>query len=161
MEIILLSAIIVSANFLIAIFAPINFGSDDEILFFDALWRVAVGQRVGMDFHFAHGFNPYELGALLWYWLGPNYYVMRLAITLSTLSIAFCGCIVAERTLARRTNLALLFCVTLAFQVSAPTVTNFGPTALGTAEFYSRHIMSALSANIWWQAGMVSAREYD
>jgi head-tail adaptor len=91
-----------------------------------------------------------NLGALLWHWLGPHYYVMRLAITLFNLSIAFCGCIVAERTLAHRTNLALLFCVTLAFQVSAPGVcagewSYDNLTALGISQFYNRHIMSALA----------------
>src|SRR5271156_4277277 len=121
-KLLLLSAIIIVANFLLGTFAPIYAVSDDEMIFFDALWRVVVGQRVGIDFHFAPGIGPYQLGALLWHWLGPHYYVMRLAITLFSLSIAFCGCIVAERTLARRTNLALLFCVTLAFQVSAPGI---------------------------------------
>ena len=106
---------------------------------------MVVGQRVGIDFHYALGIGPYQLGALLWHWFGPHYYVMRLAITLFNLSIAFCGCIVAERALARRPDLALLFCVTLAFQVSAPTVPNVDLTALGMAEFYNRHIMSALA----------------
>ncbi len=140
-----LSAIIITANFLIGIFARISSDIGDEIQFFDALWRVVVGQRVGIDFHFIFGIGPYQLGALLWHWLGPHYYVMWLAIALFNLSIAFCGCIVAERTLARRTNLALLFCVTLAFQVSAPTVCNYRLFDLGISEFYNRHIMSALA----------------
>lgn len=139
-----LSAIIITANYLIGIITLITYAGD-EITFLDTLWRVVVGQRVGIDFHNALGIGPYQLGALLWHWLGPHDYVMRLAITLFNLSIAFCGCIVAERTLAHRTNLALLFCVTLAFQVSAPTMCNFGPFALGISEFFNRHIMSALA----------------
>ena len=141
-----LSATIITANFLIGIFARISGDTGDEILFFDALWRVAVGQSVGVDFHFAQGFGPYQLGAQLWHWLGPHYYVMWLAITLFNLSIVFCGCVVAERTLARKTNLALLFCVTLAFQVSAPAIFNAAtPAWLGMSEFYNRQIMSALA----------------
>src|SRR5450759_4590527 len=87
-----LSAIIITANFLIGIFARTSFYIGDEITFFDALWRVVVGQRVGIDFHFALGIGPYQLGALLWHWLGPHYYIMWLAITLFNLSIACCGC---------------------------------------------------------------------
>jgi hypothetical protein len=141
----LLSAIIIIANFLIGIFARISANTSDEITFFDALWRVVVGQRIGIDFHYPLGIGPYQLGAMLWHWVGPHYNVMWLAITLFNLSIAFCGCIVAERTLARRTNLALLFCVTLAFQVSAPTICNDGLASLGISEFYNRHIISALA----------------
>src|SRR5262249_2841473 len=113
--------------------------------FLDTLWRVVVGQRVGIDFHYPIGIGPYQLGALLWTWLGPHFSVMRFAITLINLLIVVCGCIVAERTLARRSNLALLFCLTLAFQVSAPTVCNNVITDLGISEFYNRHIMSALA----------------
>jgi hypothetical protein len=139
-----LSSIIITANGLIGIFSSSSSEIGDEITFFDALWRVVVGQRVGIDFHYALGIGPYQLGALLWHWLGPHHYVMWLAITLFNLSIAFCGCIVAERALARRTNLALLFCVILAFQLSAPTICNWG-LSLGLSEFYNRQIMSALA----------------
>ena len=140
-----LSAIVITGNFLIGIFARMTGDTGDEVTFFDTLWRVVVGQRVGIDFHYALGIGPYQLGALLWHWLGPHYYVMLLSITFFNLSIAFCGCIVAERTLARRTNLALLFCVTLAFQVSAPTVCNSSLTHWGIGEFYNRLINSALA----------------
>jgi hypothetical protein len=140
-----LSAIIVIANVLIGIFARVTKDTDDEIHFLDTLWRVVVGQRMGIDFHYPVGFGPYQVGALLWNWLGPHRYVMWLAITLFNLSIAFCGCIVAERTLARRSNLALLFCVTLAFQVSAPTMFSSTPVQLGMTEYYNRHIASALA----------------
>lgn len=138
------SAIIVS-NFFIGIYAPILVGVDDEVAFFDTLWRVVVGQHVGIDYHNSLGFGPYLLGAGLWHWLGPHYYVMRLAISLFSLSIAFCGCIVAEQTLSRRTGLAWLFCVTLAFQLSAPTIYESGPMLLGIAGFYNRQIVSALA----------------
>jgi hypothetical protein len=139
-----LSAIIITANFLIGIVAPTSYDIEDEIGYLDTLWRVVLGQRVGIDYHNPMGFGPYQLGALLWHWLGPHYYVMRLAVTLFNLSIAFCGCIVAARTLARRVDLALLFCVTLAFQVSEPTI--FGNhILLGMASFYNRQIVAALA----------------
>jgi hypothetical protein len=140
-----LSVIIITANFLIGIFAPTVSNLDDEITFLDSLWRVVVGQRVGIDYHNPYGFGPYQLGALLWHWLGPHYYIMQLAITLFNLSIACCGCIVAERTLARRMDLALLFCAALAFQLSAPTNYNAGPTGLGLSGFHDRQIVSALA----------------
>ena len=140
------SATIIVSNFLIGIIAPIV-GRElfDEINFFDRIWRVVVGQVISIDYHDPMGSGPYQLGALLWHWLGPHYYVMRLSIALFSLSIAFCGCIVAQRTLARRPDLALLFCVTLAFQLSAPTVYEFSPRSLGMGSFYNRIIMSALA----------------
>jgi hypothetical protein len=140
-----LSAIIITANALIGIFAPTLFGLDDEIQFLDTLWRTVVGQRVGIDYHNPLGFGPFQLGALLWHWLGPHYYVMRLAITLFSLSIAFCGCIVTKRTLAHRPDLALLFCATLAFQLSTPTIYESTPTSLSMSGYYDRHIVSALA----------------
>src|SRR5438874_9410378 len=94
-----LCAIIIIANCLIGIFARMSGEPEDDITFLDALWRVVLGQRVGIDFHYALGIGPYQLGALLWPWLGPHFYVMRFAITLINLLIVFCGCIVAERTL--------------------------------------------------------------
>ena len=143
-KLISLSAIIVIANFLIGIFAPIFYDIEDEIGYLDTLWRVVSGQRVGIDYHNPMGFGPYQLGALLWHWLGPHYYVMRLAVTLFNLSIAFCGCIVAARKLARRVDLALLFCATLAFQLSEPTI--FGNhILLGMSGFYNRQIVAALA----------------
>jgi hypothetical protein len=140
-----LSAIIVIWNFVIGIFAGISGDTIDEILFFDTLWRVVVGQRVGIDFQYPIGMGLYQLGALLWHWLGPHDYVLRLAITLFNLLIAVFGCIVAERTLARRPNLALLFCVILAFQLSAPTIFNDSYFELGMSEYYNRQITSALA----------------
>src|SRR5262249_34018321 len=90
------------------------------------------------------GFGPYQLGAVLWHWLGPHYYVMRLAIALFNLSISLCGCIVAKRVFARRMDLGSLFCVTLAFQLSEPTI--FGNhVLLGMSGFYNRQIVAALS----------------
>jgi hypothetical protein len=140
-----LCAAIIAANTLIGIFAPTLFGLDDEIQFLDTLWRTVLGQRVGIDFHNPLGFGPFQLGALLWYWLGPHYYVMRLAIALFSLTIALCGCIVAKRTLGHRPNLALLFCVTLAFQLSTPTIYESTRTALSMSGYYDRHVVSALA----------------
>lgn len=152
------SAIIIISNFLIGIIAPILDHLQDEINFFDRVWRVVVGQVISIDYHDPMGSGPFQLAALLWHWLGPHYYVMRLAIALICLSIAFCGCIVGQRSLARRADLALLFYVTLAFQLSTPTVYEArravldvfgqggaGAVALGMAEFYDQLIVSALA----------------
>src|ERR1700692_185412 len=134
----LLCAAIIIVNFLIGVFAPITDGLRDEIAFFDTLWRTVAGQRVGIDYHNPVGFGPYELGALLWHWLGPHYYVLRLAITVFNLLIAVCACVVCGRTLARRVDLTLLFLVTVAFELSAPAVYQSAPTALSMAGFYDR-----------------------
>ena len=143
-KLIFLSAIIITANFLIGAIAPTFYDVEDEIGYLDTLWRVVSGQRVGIDYHNPMGFGPYQLGALLWHWLGPHYNVMRLAIALFNLSIAFCGCIVAQRMFARRADLAWLFCVTLAFQLSEPTI--FGNhVLLGMSGFYDRQIVAALA----------------
>lgn len=144
-ECVTLSATIIIANFFIGIASPTLADIDDEITFLDMLWRSVVGQRVGIDYHDPLGFGPFQLGALLWGLLGPHYYVMRLAITLFSLSISLCGCIVADRTLARRSDLALLFCATLAFQLSAPSAFKSSNTSLSMAGFYNRHIVSALA----------------
>src|SRR6266511_4016470 len=97
LQLIPLSAIIIIANFLIGIIAPTSYDIEDEIGYLDTLWRVVLGQKVGIDYHNPMGFGPYQLGAMLWHWLGPHYNIMRLAITLFNLSIALCGCIVAKR----------------------------------------------------------------
>ena len=139
-----ISAIIIISNFVIGTFTPTTVSLNDEITFLDMLWRVVVGQRVGSDYHNPMGFGPYQVGALLWHWLGPHNYIMRAAITLFSLAIAFCGCIVAQQTLVRRPDLALLFCVALAFQLSAPTV--YPDSAqLGIMAFYNRLSASALA----------------
>jgi hypothetical protein len=140
-----LCATIIIINFLIGIFSPVLDCLEDEISYFDTLWRVVLSQRAGTDFHNPMGVGPYYLGALLWHWFGPHYYVMRLAIACWSLSIAFCACVVAARTLNRRTDLALLFCVTIAFQLSAPTLFEAGGNEIGMSEFYNRDIVSALA----------------
>ena len=60
------SVLIVVANCLIGIAAPISAGLDDEIVFFDTLWRVVAGQRVGIDYHFPLALGAFQVGALLW-----------------------------------------------------------------------------------------------
>ena len=57
LKLICLSAIIIIANFLIGIIAPIFYDVDDEIGYLDTLWRVVRGQRVGVDYHNPMGFN--------------------------------------------------------------------------------------------------------
>jgi hypothetical protein len=144
LKLIFVTAIIITANCAIGIIAPVFYDVEDEIGYLDTLWRVVLGQRVGIDYHNPQGFGPYQLGAVLWHWLGPHYYVMRLAITLFSLSISLCGCIVAKRVFARRMDLGSLFCVTLAFQLSEPTI--FGNhLLLGMSGFYDRQIVCALA----------------
>jgi hypothetical protein len=135
---------IIIANFAIGNYTPTTVSLNDEISFFDTLWRVVIGQRVGTDYHDPLGFGPYQVGALLWHWLGPHNHIMRLSIALFSLSIALCGCVVARRTLVHRVDLALLFCITLAFQLSAPTV--YPDSAqFGIMAFYNRLSASTLA----------------
>ena len=144
MNLFLIATIIITVNSLIGMFSRISIAAD-EIIFLDTLWRVVVGQRVGIDFRNAFGIGPYQLAALLWPWLGPHNYVMWLTIALINLSITFLGCIVAARTLAHKANLAWLFCITLAFELSAPAEYNGATIQVGIAGFYDRHMMSALA----------------
>jgi hypothetical protein len=135
---------IIIANFAIGNYTPTTVSLNDEISFFDTLWRVVIGQRVGTDYHDPLGFGPYQVGALLWRWLGPHNYIMRLSIALFSISIALCGCLVARRTLAHRVDIALLFCITLAFQLSTPTV--YPDSAqFGMMAFYNRLSASTLA----------------
>jgi hypothetical protein len=136
-------AIIIS-DFAIETFTPTTVSLNDEISFFDLLWRAAVGQRVGIDYHDPLGFGPYLVGAQLLHWLGPHYYIMRLSIALFSVLISVFGCLVARRALVHRVDIALLFCVTLAFQLSAPTA--YPDSAqFGLMEFYNRLSASALA----------------
>jgi hypothetical protein len=137
------SAIIIIFNFFIGTFAPTTISLNDEIFMYDLLWRTASGQHTGTDFHDPMGFGPYQVGALLWHWFGPHNYIMRLSITFFSLAIALLACLVVRR-LIRRADLALLFCVTLAFQLSTPTA--YPDSAeLGIMEFYDRLSASALA----------------
>src|SRR5262249_49501964 len=136
---------IIIMNFGIGNYTPTTVALNDEIGFFDTLWRVVIGQRVGNDYHDPMGFGPYQVGALLWRWLGPHDYIMRLSIALFSISIAVCGCFVVRRTLLHsRVDLALLFCITLAFQVSAPTVYP-DSGQFGIMAFYNRLSASTLA----------------
>lgn len=137
------SGTIIVANCLIGIFAPIMAGLDDEIAVLDTLWRIVAGQLIGIDYH-TYGVGPYLVGTLLWHWLGPHSLLMRFSITLFCLAIAVCGCVVAKRNLPGRSDLALLFCLTLAFQLSAPTIYP-DETLLSIAGFHDRLVDGALA----------------
>jgi hypothetical protein len=139
------SAGIIIVNYLVGIACPTLILIDDEMSYLDTLWRTVVGQRASIDYHNPMGFGPYQVAALLWHLIGPHDFLMRVAITLVSLLISFCGCIVAHRVLAQRIDLALLFCVTLAFQLSTPTVLGYEKSALSIVAFYNRHIVSALA----------------
>ena len=120
-KLISLSTIIISANFLIGIVLLV-YDVEDEIGYLDTLWRAVSGQRVGIATTIRWDLAHINLAQCCGTGSGPHYNVMRLAIALFSLSIAFCGCIVAQRMFSRRADLALLFCVTLAFQLSEPTI---------------------------------------
>jgi hypothetical protein len=147
--------IIILLNLVIGIYTPTTVSLNDEIEFFDALWRTASGQHAGIDYHDPVGFGPYQVGALLWRWSGPHDYVMRMSIALFGISVAFCGCLVARRTLTHRIDLALLFCITLAFQLSTPTAY---PDSIqfGLMEFYNRLSASALAVLFLHSFGSLS-----
>ena len=117
-----LSAIIIAANFLIGIFARVTTATEDEIAYLDALWRVVVGQRVGIDFHFRTR-NSVHINLAHCCGTGSDRIGMSCgsALLYSTYQLPFVAASLPNARLLVEQNLAVLFCVTLAFQVSAPT----------------------------------------
>jgi hypothetical protein len=138
----LLPAVIVISNFVIGVLTPITLYRDDMTLI-DPVWRLVQGQHVGTDFHDPRGFGLFQVAAILWRLLGPHYYVLRASADLFALVIVLCGCIVATQQLRRAAGLAALFCITVAFEASGPTVYG-SPRDFGMACSYNRLLMSGL-----------------
>jgi hypothetical protein len=139
----LLPAMIVIGNFVIGALTPITSWFVDDISLIDPVWRLVQGQRLGTDFHDPIGFGFFQVAAMLWRWLGPHYYVLRASVDLFALVIVLCSYLVATRQLRHAPGLATLFCITVAFEASGPSIYGFG-SYFGLALSYDRLLMSGL-----------------
>jgi hypothetical protein len=139
----LLPAIIVVGNFLIAVLTPITAGFNDDMILIDHVWRLVQGQYLGIDFHNPYGFGLPEVAAILWRLLGPHYYIIRASVDLFALVITLCGATVAARQLRNAAGLAALFCVTVAFVGSGPSLYGMNQY-FGLACVYDRTLMAGL-----------------
>jgi hypothetical protein len=138
-----LPAVIVSGNFFIGALTPITAAPEDDIMLIDRVWRLVQGYHLGTDFHDPFGFGPPHVAAMLWRLLGPHYYVLRASTDLFALAIVLCSCVVAARQLRHAEGLAALFCITVAFEASGPSV--YGMTQdFGMSLAHDRLIMSSL-----------------
>jgi hypothetical protein len=134
---------IVVINFVIGILTPITWSPEDDLSLIDPVWRLVEGQHFGTDFHDPRGFGLFQVAALVWHLVGPHYYVIRVAAALFALAIAFCAYVVATRRLRDMAALAGLFCITVAFAASAPSI--YGKSAeFGMALVYDRLLVSGL-----------------
>src|SRR5947209_1440936 len=136
-------AIIVIGNFVIAVLTPITAGFNDDMILVDTVWRLVQGQYFGIDFHNPYGFGLFQVAAILWRLLGPHYFVVRAAIDIFALVIILCGSIVAVRQLRHMVGLAALFCITVALIASAPSLYGMNQY-FGLACVYDRLLMSGL-----------------
>jgi hypothetical protein len=139
----LLPAIIVVGNFFIAVLTPITAGFNDDMILVDSVWRLVQGQYWGTDFHNPYGFGLPEVAAILWRLLGPHYYIVRASVDLFALVVIFCGAVVAARQLRDAVGLAALFCITVAFVGSGPSLYGMNQY-FGLACVYDRTLMSGL-----------------
>jgi hypothetical protein len=139
----LLPTVIVIGNFVIGVLTPIDWGPEDDMEFIARVWRFVQGQHIGTDFQDSFGFGPPQVAAMLWNLLGPHYYVLRASADLFALVIVLCGSVVATRQLRYAAGLAALFCVTVAFEASGPSI--YGLTHhYGMALTHDRLMMSGL-----------------
>jgi hypothetical protein len=139
-----LPAAIVVGNFIIGALTPITLGPEDDMMLIDPVWRFVQGQHLGTDFHTPFGFGPFQLAAILWRVLGPHYYVLRASADLFAIVVVLCCCVVATRQLRHSRGLAALFCVTVAFEASGPSIYGWFHD-FGMSLFYDRLLMSGLS----------------
>ncbi len=139
----LLPVAIVIGNLVIGVLTPITWAPEDDMTFIDRVWRFVQGQHLGTDFHDPFGFGIFQVAAMLWRLLGPHYYVLRVSVDLFALVIVLCSCIVATRQLRHAAGLAVLFCITVAFEASGPS--NYGLSRdFGIALTHDRLLMSSL-----------------
>jgi hypothetical protein len=139
----LLPTIIVMGNFVLGVLTPITAGPDDDMALIDSVWRLVQGQHLGADFHDPKGFGLSQVAAMLWRLLGPHYYVVRASAGLFALIIILCGSVVAIRQLYHTMSLAALFCITVAFVASGPSLYGINEY-FGLAIVYDRLLMSGL-----------------
>lgn len=140
----LLPVAIVIGNFVIGVLTPITSDPQDDMMSFDLVWRYVQGQHLGTDFHSPLGFGPFQAASVLWRLLGPHCYLLRVSADLFALVIVLCSCIVATRQLRRAPGLAALFCITVAFETSGPSIYGYVHN-FGMSLFYDRLLMAALS----------------
>jgi hypothetical protein len=139
-----LPAAIVVGNFVIGVLTPITLGPEDDMLLIDRVWRFVQGYHLGTDFHDPAGFGPFQVAAILWRLLGPHYYVVRASADLFALVIVLCSSIVATRQLRHAPGLAALFCITVAYEASGPSIYGW-IRDFGMSLFHDRLLMSGLS----------------
>ena len=135
---------IVIGNFVVGVLTPITLGPQDDMMFMDQVWRYVQGHHLGTDFHNPIGFGPFQVAAILWRLLGPQYYVLRASADLFALLIVLCSCVVAKRQLRNAPGLAAVFCLTVAFEASGPSTYGWLHD-FGMSLFYDRLLMSAFS----------------
>lgn len=138
-----LPTVVVVVNFVIGVLTPLTAGADDDMTLIDSTWRFVQGQHLGIDFYDPKGFGLFQVAALLWRLLGPHYYVMRAAADLFALVIVSCAAVVAVRQLRHAAGLAALFCVTVAFVASGPSLYGMNQY-FGLTVVYDRPLMSGL-----------------
>jgi hypothetical protein len=139
----LLPTMIVVGNFVLGVLTPTTSGPEDDLSLIDPVWRLVQGQHLGIDFHDPLGFGLFQVAAMLWRLLGPQYYVLRASADVFALVIILCSCVIAIRQLRHAVGLAALFCITVAFVASGPSI--YGDTHnFGLAVLYNRLLMSGL-----------------
>ena len=121
----LLPTTIVIGNCVLGALTPITDGVEDDMSRLDGVWRLVQGQHLGIDFHDPLGFGFFQVAAVLWHLLGPHHYILWAATALFAIIIVCCGCVVAARQLRHTAGLAALFCMTIAFVASGPSIYGF------------------------------------
>lgn len=139
----LLPTMIVIGNCVLGVLTPITDGAEDEMSRLDGVWRLVQGQHLGIDFHDPLGFGFFQVAAVLWRLLGPHHYILWASSALFALVIVCCGCVVAIRQLRDAVGLAALFCITVAFVASGPSIYGF-PHCFSFCMSYDRLYMSGL-----------------
>jgi hypothetical protein len=139
----ILPTIIVIVNCILGVLTPITDGAEDDMSDLDLVWRLVQGQRFGIDFHDARGFGLFQMAAMLWRLLGPHHYILWASAALFALIIVCSSCAVAIRQLRDAAGLAALFCITVAFVASGPSIYGF-PHFFSFCMWYDRLLMSGL-----------------
>jgi hypothetical protein len=138
-----LPAMIVISNFVIGALTPITAALEDDMMLIDRVWRLVQGFHLGIDFHDPFGFGLPQVAAMLWRLLGPHYYVLGASVDLFAFIIVLCSCVVATRQLRHVAGLAVVFCITVAFEASGSSI--YGLTHdFGMSLTHDRLVMSGL-----------------
>jgi hypothetical protein len=136
-------ATIVIVNFLLGVLTPTTLGLEDEFMLIDPVWRLVQGQRPAIDFHHPLGFGLSQTAAMLWRLLGAHCYVLRVSAALFAVIIILCACVVAIRRLRHMEGIAALFCMTVAFVATGPSIYGI-PSQFGATLSYDRLLMAGL-----------------